>query len=463
MAVVDILMPRMGESVMEGTIIKWIKNVGEEVEEEEAIIEVATDKVDTDIPSPFKGKLIEQLVQEGDVVPVGNPIGKLETEAVEKPANSEQSTPKESIEPPKVTVPNQTAKTEAISMASPAPSATPLPQTTSGRFYSPLVLNIARKEGIDMVELDTIPGSGKEGRVTKKDILNHLASRSQETPPTQATPELPSKKTDNSSTEGPIKPESTLSPSEPEPVKTPALGSYSGAYDILEMNRTRKIIAERMLDSKRISPHVTSFVEADVTNIVYWRNRWKQHFKDKENTALTFTPIFIEAVVKAIKDYPMVNVSVDGDRIIVKKDINVGMAVALPDGNLIVPVIRNADQLNIVGLTTKVNDLARRARAGKLGPEDLEGGTYTVTNVGSFGNAMGTPILVQPQVGIMALGAVVKKPAVIETPHGDTIGIRHMMFLSHSYDHRVVDGSLGGMFVRRVADHLERFDLDRKV
>lgn len=456
MAVVDILMPRMGESVMEGTIIKWIKNVGEEVEEEEAIIEVATDKVDTDIPSPFKGKLIEQLVQDGDVVPVGDPIGRLETEASQKTSSIESPAPEEAA-PPQLTEVNQSAKIEAISMASPAPSSKPLPAATSGRFYSPLVLNIANKEGVGMAELDTIQGSGKEGRVTKKDILNYLETRSTETAPDQA------QKIGKTPIESEIKPESKVFPSEPGPIKTPALGSYSGAYDIIEMNRTRKIIAERMLDSKRISPHVTSFVEADVTNIVYWRNRWKQHFKDKENTALTFTPIFIEAVVKAIKDYPMVNVSVDGEKIIVKKDINVGMAVALPDGNLIVPVIRNADQLNIVGLTTKVNDLARRARAGKLGPEDLEGGTYTVTNVGSFGNAMGTPILVQPQVGIMALGAVVKKPAVIETPHGDTIGIRHMMFLSHSYDHRVVDGSLGGMFVRRVADHLERFDLDRKV
>ncbi len=464
MAIVDILMPRMGESVMEGTIISWLKNVGDEVDEDESILEVATDKVDTEIPSPFEGTLVEILAKEGAVIKVGAPIAKIESKkaVVQSPdANtSAASEPLKKELPVKETIDH-----------SPRVSNKP----GGGRFYSPLVLNIARKEGIDMPELDRVPGSGKEGRVTKKDLLTYLDTRSPETVSSPATSSQSS--SEHVSADTGSKPvdrkteaisdndfsKKTDLATEEQTVSKPALGSYSGAYDIIEMDRMRKIIADRMLESKQTSPHVTSVVEADVTNIVYWRNRWKTYFKEKENTALTFTPIFIEAVAKAIKDYPLVNVSVDNNKIIVKKEINIGMAVALPSGNLIVPVIRNADQLNIIGLTKKVNDLARRARAGSLKPEDLDGGTYTVTNVGSFGNLIGTPILVQPQVGILALGAVTKKPAVIETPHGDTLGIRQMMFLSHSYDHRVVDGSLGGMFVRRVADYLERFDLERKV
>ncbi|HWZ22117.1 MAG TPA: dihydrolipoamide acetyltransferase family protein, partial [Cytophagaceae bacterium] len=320
----------------------------------------------------------------------------------------------------------------------------------AGRFYSPLVLNIARQENISMTELDTIPGTGKEGRLTKTDIFSFIEQGKKSS---NTTTTVPQQEKQNIQQEKKEVPENSVKPA----------SSLNGNVEIIEMDRMRKMIAERMVESRRISAHVTSFVEADVTNIVYWRNRMKQDFMEKEGAALTFTPIFIEAVVRAIRDYPMINVSVEGDTIIVKKDINIGIAVALQNGNLIVPVIKNADQLNLIGLTKQVNDLARRARANKLTPDDLSGGTYTVSNVGSFGNVMGTPIIVQPQCAILALGAVVKKPAVIETPHGDTIGIRHMMFLSHSYDHRVIDGSLGGMFVRRVADYLQGFELNRKV
>jgi 2-oxoglutarate dehydrogenase E2 component (dihydrolipoamide succinyltransferase) len=315
-------------------------------------------------------------------------------------------------------------------------------------------LNIARQENISLAEVETIAGTGKDGRVTKNDLFDYIQAKKDG--------KITTAKQEQPVTEQAPKEEKKSSLAEPAYVSKPA-SSHSGNVEIIQMDRMRKMIADRMVESKRISPHVTSFVEADVTNIVYWRNRWKNDFMEHENVALTFTPIFIEAVVKAIKDYPMVNISIEEDKIIVKKDINIGIAVALPNGNLIVPVIKNADQLNIVGLTKKVNDLAKRARQNKLTADDLSGGTYTVSNVGSFGNLMGTPIIVQPQAAILALGAVVKKPAVIETPQGDTLGIRHMMFLSHSYDHRVIDGSLGGMFVRRVADYLENFDVNRKI
>ena len=323
------------------------------------------------------------------------------------------------------------------------------------RFYSPLVLNIARQENISMSLLETISGTGKDGRVTKHDIFSFL----EDTKSGKQAPIIEEKVASKISEKAVA---TEAAPQETAYVNKPA-SSYGGNTEIIQMDRMRKMIADRMVESKRISPHVTSFVEADVTNIVYWRNRWKNDFMERENVALTYTPIFIEAVVKAIKDYPMVNISIDDDKIILRKDINIGIAVALPNGNLIVPVIKNADQLNIVGLTKKVNDLAKRARNNKLTADDLTGGTYTVSNVGSFGNLMGTPIIVQPQAAILALGAVVKKPAVIETPQGDTLGIRHMMFLSHSYDHRAIDGSLGGMFVRRVADFLENFDVNRKI
>ena len=446
MALVEMVMPKMGESIMEGTILNWLKNVGDRIERDESVLEVATDKVDTDVPATHAGVLKQILVEKGQVVPVGNTIAIIDTGGTE------------SVKTPEVKIPVETpvekiAEVKKEVVVEKITNFTPLEKPQSGRFYSPLVLNIARQENISMQVLDTIPGTGKEGRVTKTDIFNFIENQKNAPVEIKTTETKTVEKETTSSNHKEEIPVDSVKPSK----------SLNGNIEIIEMDRMRKMIAERMLESKRISPHVTSFVEADVTNIVYWRNRMKQDFMEKENAALTLTPIFIEAVVRAIKDYPMINVSVEGDKILVKKDINIGIAVALQNGNLIVPVVKNADQLNLIGLTKQVNDLARRARANKLSADDLSGGTYTVSNVGSFGNVMGTPIIVQPQCAILALGAVVKKPAVIETPHGDTIGIRHMMFLSHSYDHRVIDGSLGGMFVRRVADYLEGFELSRKV
>ncbi len=443
MALKEMVMPKMGESVMEGTILNWLKKVGDKIEQDESVLEVATDKVDTEVPATFAGTLKEILAEKGKVVAVGSAIAIIETgdstaAAVSQPIvqTIETKTIVPQLEQRVVT----TQKTVASA------------QYTNGsakKFYSPLVMNIAREENISLEELERVSGTGAEGRVTKNDVIKYLEQR-KKAPVTKTTTEEKQHTTNSSS------------PAH-DTTQIEGTRSFNGEHEIIQMDRMRKMIADRMLESKRISPHVTSFVEADVTHIVYWRNRMKNEFMEKENAALTFTPIFIEAVVKAIKDYPMINVSVDDDKIIVKKDINIGMAVALPNGNLIVPVIKNADQLNIVGLTKKVNDLAKRARQNKLTADDLTGGTYTISNVGSFGNLMGTPIIVQPQCAILALGAVIKKPAVIETPEGDSLGIRHMMFLSHSYDHRVIDGSLGGMFVRRVADYLEGFDLSRKI
>ncbi|MBV6647071.1 MAG: 2-oxo acid dehydrogenase subunit E2 [Cyclobacteriaceae bacterium] len=428
MATVEMIMPKMGESVMEGTILSWLKQVGDVVEEDESVLEVATDKVDTEIPAIHGGTLKEILAQEGDVVQVGHPIAVIETDSSVSPNDSvEQKAAEEASKLLESVIADHSSSAQSESLS---------PKTSSGRFYSPLVRNIAKEEQIAAEELDTIPGTGKEGRVTKKDILAYLDKR-----------------------KSLVSPAHTNGTSAPIAAPTPL--TVSGEDEIIEMDRMRKMIAERMLSSKQTSPHVTSFVEADVSDMVKWRNKMKHTFKERDGQNLTFTPIIIEAVVKAIKDYPMINIQVDGDNIIKKGKINIGMAVALPSGNLIVPVIHNADQLNIIGLTKKVNELAKKARENKLTPDELSGGTYTISNVGSFGNVMGTPILVQPQVGILALGAIQKKPSVIETPQGDFIGIRHKMFLSHSYDHRVVDGALGGMFVRRVADYLEKFDTDR--
>jgi 2-oxoglutarate dehydrogenase E2 component (dihydrolipoamide succinyltransferase) len=439
MARVEMVMPKMGESIMEGTILSWLKKEGDSIEQDESVLEVATDKVDTEVPATHGGVLEKILAKEGEVIQVGAPIAIINTNGssdatAAAPAASSQAAPA------------QHTATEAAPVATAAPGEKP----SGDRFYSPLVLNIARQEGIGMQELENLPGTGKEGRVTKKDILAYVENRS--TQPQQAA-------------QAQAAPQQQAPAPQPQPqVAAPKVSVSIGAEDeIIEMDRMRRMIAERMVDSKRIAPHVTSFVEADVTNIVIWRNRMKNEFKKREGGNLTFTPIFIEAVVRAIKDYPMINVSVDGNNIIRRKNINIGMAVALPSGNLIVPVIHNADQLNITGISNKVNDLAKRARENKLKPDELSGGTYTISNVGSFGNVMGTPIIMQPQVGILALGAIQKKPAVIETEYGDVIAIRHKMFLSHSYDHRVVDGSLGGMFVRRVADYLERFDMSRSI
>lgn len=448
MAIVEMVMPKMGESIMEGTVLSWLKQEGDAIEADESVLEVATDKVDTEVPATHGGVLKEILVQEGDVVAVGAPIAKIETEAEEGVAEA-PAAPAPVAEAPVSNGQAQAAVATETAVASNGHAVT-LDAPASGRFYSPLVMNMAKEEGIAMTELELIPGTGREGRVTKKDMLSYLKSRTGA--PATAAP---------APAAAPAPKAAPAKPADRAPQAMPV--SVSGQDEIIEMDRMRKMIAERMVDSKRISPHVTSFVEADVTEIVYWRNRVKQSFKEREGEPITFTPIFMQAVVNAIKDYPMINVQVDGDTIVKKRDINVGMAVALPSGNLIVPVIHNADQYNLVGLTKKVNDLARRARENKLTPDDLQGGTYTISNVGSFGNVMGTPIIMQPQVGILALGAVTKKPAVVETPTGDAIAIRHKMFLSHSYDHRVVDGSLGGMFVRRVADYLEKFDINTEV
>jgi 2-oxoglutarate dehydrogenase E2 component (dihydrolipoamide succinyltransferase) len=453
MALVEMIMPKMGESIMEGTVLKWLKNVGDSIEQDESVLEVATDKVDTEVPAIQGGVLKEILVQEGDVVAVGAPIAIISTNGEDTAAPAPAATEAPAAAPAQAPQANAQPATDSSNGA-----VAKLDQPASGRFYSPLVLNIAREEGISMQELEFVPGTGKEGRVSKKDILTYVESR-KNAPQQAAAPQAQPQAQAPAAAPAPVaQPQTQAAPAASKPA-----ASYSGNVEIIEMDRMRKMIADRMVDSKRISPHVTSFVEADVTNLVNWRNKWKNEYKKREGENLTFTPIFIDAIAKAIKDYPMINVSVDGGNIIRHKDINIGMAVALPSGNLIVPNIKNADQLNLNGLTKKVNDLANRGRMNKLTPDDLSGGTYTVSNVGSFGNVMGTPIIMQPQVAIMAVGAIKKKPAVIETPEGDLIGIRHFMFLSHSYDHRVVDGSLGGMFVRRVADYLENFDVNQTI
>ena len=444
MATEEMLMPKMGESVMEGTVLTWLKSVGDAIEEDESLLEVATDKVDTEIPATHAGTLKEILAQEGDVIEVGKPIAIIETEgdiADADPASGDTPVAQEASSP--VEKAEELLET-AISTASASSNGNGVPRTSdAGKFYSPLVRSIAKEEAISVAELDALQGSGQEGRVTKKDILSYIETRKK------------------GGSVGPVTP--TPIASMPSASHAPMPVSVDGADEIIEMDRMRKMIAERMVASKHISPHVTSFVEADVTKVVAWRNKVKNEFLKREGEKLTFTPILIEAIVKAIKDFPMINVQVDGDTIVKKSAINIGMATALPTGNLIVPVIHNADQLSLLGITKKVNDLALRARDNKLKPDELQGGTYTVSNVGSFGNVMGTPIIMQPQVAIMALGAIQKKPSVVETPEGDLIGIRSKMFLSHSYDHRVVDGALGGMFVRKVADYLEAYDLDREI
>ena len=430
MAEIEIRLPKMGESVTEATITNWLKNIGDSVALDEPLVEVATDKVDNELPSEAAGTLIQILFEKDQVAQVGDVIAILSTDGGAAPATVAPTTPAERT-------PDDAANT-VITQHTPTATA-PLTKGTDGRFYSPLVRTIAQKENISSAELSAIQGTGQDGRVTKKDILSYLETRG--TVPVPATQVAATKAPQGNSIQ--IK----------EPVVIPNSGD-----EIIEMDRMRKLIAEHMVMSVHVSPHVTSYVEADVTTIVKWRERMKNEFKKREGENLTYTPIFIEAVARAIKDFPMINVSVSGTNIIKRKDINIGMAAALPSGNLIVPVIKNADRMNLNGLAKAVNELANNARNNKLKPEDIQGGTYTVTNVGTFGNVMGTPIINQPQVAILALGAIRKVPAVIETPEGDFIGIRHKMFLSHSYDHRVVDGALGGQFVRRVADYLEGFD-----
>jgi len=436
MAAYELIMPKMGESIMEATILNWVKNVGDTIEVDETILEIATDKVDSEIPSPVAGKLSKVLFNVNDVVPIGTVIAVIETGAAD--AVSQTTAPAASV-PEKVV---QTAVSEEV----PATQPTTL-NYSSDRFYSPLVKNIAKEEGINVSELDTIAGSGQEGRVTKNDLLQYLKDR----------------KSSQAANQTAVKQEVKTEPAQQIAKPTTSAASFSGDVEIIEMDRMRKLIADHMVMSKHTSPHVTSFVEVDVTNIVKWREKVKKEFNSKYGQNITFTPIFIDAVVKAIRDYPLINSSVDGTTIIRKKNINVGMAAALPSGNLIVPVIKDADNMNLIGLTKAVNDLAVRAKNNQLKPEEIQGGTFTLTNVGSFGNLMGTPIINQPQVAIMAVGAIKKKPAVLETPDGDVIAIRHMMFISLSYDHRVVDGSLGGSFLRKAADYMEAFDANQSI
>lgn len=452
MSQIEIRLPKMGESVTEATITNWLKNVGDTVALDEPLVEVATDKVDNELPSEAEGVLIQQLFEVDQVAQVGDVIAIISTDgsaaAPSAPAAKIETEIKEAV----ATVQSNTVPTP-IKLDS---------NSSSDKFYSPLVKSIAEKEGINYAQLDTIAGSGQGGRVTKKDIISFIEKGGVSTPTaTVTTPAAATIPASNGITPAaPVAPVNNgggFLSNIKEPVVT------AGPNDeIIEMDRMRKIIADHMVMSTHVSPHVTSYVEADVTNIVNWRNKVKNVFEKREGEKITFTPIFMEAIVKAIKDFPMVNVSVSGTQIIKRNNINIGMATALPSGNLIVPVIKNADRMNLTGLTKSVNELANSARTNSLKPEDIQGGTYTVTNVGTFGNVMGTPIINQPQVAILALGAIRKVPAVIETPDGDFIGIRHKMFLSHSYDHRVVDGALGGMFVKRVADYLEQFDLNRE-
>ena len=431
MAELKVELPKMGESVAEATITTWLKSVGDKIEEDEPIVEIATDKVDSEVPSPCTGILKEALFNEGDIVQVGSIFAVIETDQNVGTENENEEVELSEME----------VESEILKPLEKEVSEQILVESTSDRFYSPLVKSIAKKENIKQDELDQIIGTGANGRVTKKDMLNYIESKSNKTPISTVN-------------------QKELKPQTPTVISTSTLGQ-SGEGEIIEMDRMRKMIADHMVHSVHTAPHVTSFVEADVTNLVLWRNKYKKEFENREGEKLTFTPIFIEAVAKALRDFPLVNSSIDGDKIIVKNNINIGMATALPSGNLIVPVINQADQLNLVGLAKKVNDLALRARNNQLKPDEITGGTYTISNVGTFGNVMGTPIINQPQSAILALGAIRKKPAVIESPTGDMIGIRHMMFLSHSYDHRNVDGALGGQFVRKVADYLENFNIDR--
>lgn len=451
MAQIDILLPKMGESVAEATIIKWLKNEGDRVEADEPLVEIATDKVDSEVPAPQDGILLKRTVQEGDVVQVGQLIAQLGAAG-----DTAQVAPAAPAAPAvEHAAPRVQATADPSTMAS---GGSPVERSgPSGKFYSPLVRNIAESEGVTMEELEAIEGSGQGGRVTKKDLLDYLPKRVE---------------TSNGETETAASAVAKALAPQPTPTTTQAATAPAAAPseiklapgdELVEMDRMRKLIADHMVMSKRTSPHVTSFVEADVTNLVLWRNKVKGAFEKREGEKITFTPIFIMAIAQAIKEMPLINIQVNGDKIIKKKDINIGMAAALPSGNLIVPVVRNADRLNLMGLAKAVNDLANRARNGKLSPDEVSGGTYTVTNVGTFGNVLGTPIINQPQVAIMAMGAIKKKPAVLETPTGDVIAVRHMMFLSHSYDHRVVDGALGGKFVRRVADILEGWSIDTEI
>jgi len=437
MAEYKLLLPSMGEGVMEATIITWLFNEGDIVKEDDSVVEIATDKVDSDVPTPVSGKIVKILKQKDEVAKVGEAIAILEIEGEGNTPVSEETTAETQTSAPDA----ETLKTIEEPLKVSAST-----EFSGDLYLSPLVKSIAQQENISETELKSIKGSGLEGRITKEDILAYVKNRGnqpapQTTPVQQAAPAI-----------------QTTATSAPASTITAAAGD-----EIIPMDRMRKIIAENMVKAKQIAPHVTSFIETDVTNVVKWRNKNKAVFEKREGEKLTFMPIFVKAVVKAIQDFPMINVSISGENIIKKKNINIGMATALPDGNLIVPVIKNADQLSLSGLAKAINDLAYRARNKKLRPEDTQGATYTISNVGSFGNLMGTPIIPQPQVAILAIGAIVKKPAVLETPDGDVIAIRNLMFMSHSYDHRVVDGSLGGMMLKHVHDYLENWDLNTEI
>jgi len=430
-----LILPSMGEGVMEATVTNWLKNIGDKITEDESVVEIATDKVDSDVPTPVSGVLKEILIPVDGIAKVGEPIAIVSIDGVVE----EEETTTTETDKEEVVVAAQTIEKDVETIKSETTVV-----STDDKFYSPLVKSIAKEEGISQNELDQIVGSGKEGRVTKDDILNFVKNKGTQTAASTTA----------------VKQPVDVSKTSPAPA-TPTI--VNDGDEIIEMDRMRKLIAQNMLQAKQTAPHVTSFVEVDMTNIVLWRDKNKNEFAKKYGEKITFMPIFIEAVTKAIQDFPMINVSVDGDKIIKKKNINVGMAAALPSGNLIVPVIKNANQYNLAGLAKQVNDLASRSRANKLKPDEIQGGTYTITNIGTFGNILGTPIIPQPQVAILAVGAIVKKPAVIETPQGDMIAIRHKMYLSHAYDHRVVDGALGGMFVKRVAEYLEGFDMNTPI
>lgn len=443
MAKFEIVMPKMGESIIEATITKWLKKPGDQINEDDSLAEIATDKVDSEIPSPVEGKLAKILFIEGDVVPVGKVIAIIEMEGDEDESAAASEKPDTALKPD---AEDHITETEGHLMEGDFAAST--------RFYSPLVKSIAKKEQISIQELEKIPGSGKENRLTKEDILNYLKNRGTAAPVAE-TPQAPAQTAKAAS--------AVATPTLAAPkVEPPKVFAASGD-EILEMDRMRKLIADHMVMSKQVSPHVTSFIEVDVTNIVNWRNRIKEQFQKRENQNFTFTPIFIEAAAKTLRDYPMVNVSLDGYKIIKRKNINIGMATALPSGNLIVPVIKGADQLNLVGLAKTVNDLANRARNNKLDPDEIQGGTFTVTNFGSFDSLTGTPIINQPQVAILGLGAIKKRPVVLETKEGDVIAIRHIMILSLAYDHRIVDGALGGMYLKRIREYLENFDGNQTV
>lgn len=435
----EMVMPKMGESIMEGKVLRWLKKEGDAVALDEMVLEIATDKVDSEVPSPVAGTIVKLLAQEGDTIQVGAVIAVIATAGDNSASSASHKT--EDIQQQVEKVIENVKQNVVV----PAENKVATTQSSS-RFYSPLVLNIAQAEGVSMQELETVQGTGNEGRVTKKDILEYIKLKKEGKVTVQQTQQVTTQQTTTQNT------------------SQTTTKSMSGAVEVVEMDRMRKLIADHMVRSKQTSPHVTSFIEVDVTNMVVWREKNKVAFEKREGQKLTFTPIFLEAVAKAIKDFPMINVSVDGDKILVKRDINIGMAVAIGEngkGGLIVPVIKNADEKSLVGLAKVVNDFAERGRKNKLTPDDIQGGTFTLTNVGTFGSVMGTPIINQPQAAILATGTIKKKPVVIETPQGDVIGIRQMMFLSMSYDHRVVDGALGGGFLRRVADYLEQFDLNR--